>query len=187
MNKLIQAHNEKMNRLVNVSSIRRVNELDFFTECSIRYQKYLNAPLALNPHEGKKLSDIIKQDFIQQAQDQEFGVILRSTRLATDIKNMSQQQVKEDKKYIDQYFSRLDQIQKLGGYLIVAVEELSVDKLPEFIANYRNVNINGTDEKSKDRNMFMLAAWANLFDYFADVKVEKGYTFRKTNNSEIEA
>ena len=185
MNKLIQAHNEKMNRLVNVSSIRRVNELDFFTECSIRYQKYLNAPLALNPHEGKKLSDIIKQDFIQQAQDQEFGVILRSTRLATDIKNMSQQQVKEDKKYIDQYFSRLDQIQKLGGYLIVAVEELSVDKLPEFIANYRNVNINGTDEKSKDRNMFMLAAWANLFDYFADVKVEKGYTFRKTNNSEI--
>ena len=33
--------------------------------------------------------------------------------------------------------------------------------------------------------MFMLAAWANLFDYFEDVKVEKGYTFRKTNNGEI--
>ena len=49
MNTLIQAHNNKMNRLVNVSSQRRANELDFFTECSIKYQKYLNAPLALNP------------------------------------------------------------------------------------------------------------------------------------------
>ena len=65
----------------------------------------------------KKLSDVIKEDFVQEAQDKEFGVILRSTRLATDIKNMSQQQIKEDKKYIDQYFSRLDRIQKLGGYL----------------------------------------------------------------------
>lgn len=185
MNTLIQAHNDKMNRLVNVSSIRRVNELDFFTECSIKYQKYLNAPLALNPHEGKKLSDIIKQDFIQQAQAQELGVIVRSTRLATDIKNMSQQQIKEDKKFISQYFSRLEKIQKLGGYLIVAVENIKPETLPAFIANYRNMNINGTNEQSKDRNMFMLAAWANLFDYFEDVKVEKGFTFRQTNNDEI--
>jgi len=174
-----------MNRLVNVSSMRRVNELDFFTECSIKYQKYLNAPLALNPHEGKKLSDIIKQDFIQQAQAQELGVIVRSTRLATDIKNMSQQQIKEDKKFISQYFSRLEKIQKLGGYLIVAVENIKPETLPAFIANYRNMNINGTNEQSKDRNMFMLAAWANLFDYFEDVKVEKGFTFRQTNNDEI--
>ena len=185
MNTLIQAHNNKMNRLVNVSSARRVNELDFFTECSIKYRKYLNAPLALNPNEGKKLSDVIKQDFIQQAQDQEFGVIVRSTRLATDIKNMSQQQIKEDKKYIDQFFSRLDKIQKLGGYLIVAVENMRPENLPAFISNYRNLNINGTNEESKDRNMFMLAAWSNLFDYFEDVQVEKGFTFRKTNNGEI--
>ena len=185
MNTLIQAHNDKMNRLVNVSSERRVNELDFFTECSIKYRKYLNAPLALNPHEGKKLSDVIKQEFIQQAQDQEFGVIVRSTRLATDIKNMSQEQIKEDKKYIDQFFGRLDKIQKLGGYLIVAVESIKPETLPAFIANYRNMNINGTNEESKDRNMFMLSAWANLFDYFEDVKVEKGFTFRQTNNGEI--
>ena len=185
MNTLIKAHNEKMNRLVNVSSERRVNELDFFTECSIKYRKYLNAPLAINPYEGKKLSDVIKEDFVQEAQDKEFGVILRSTRLATDIKNMSQQQIKEDKKYIDQYFSRLDRIQKLGGYLIVAVENIKPETLPLFIANYRNMNINGTNEESKDRNMFMLAAWANLFDYFGDVEVEKGYTFRQTNNGEI--
>lgn len=185
MNTLIQAHNDKMNRLVNVSSMRRVNELDFFTECSIKYQKYLNAPLALNPYEGKKLSDVIKQEFIQQAQDKEYGVIVRATRLATDIKNMSQEQIKEDKKYIDQFFGRLEKIQKLGGYLIVAVENIKPETLPAFIANYRNMNINGTNEESKDRNMFMLAAWANLFDYFEDVQVEKGFTFRQTNNGEI--
>ena len=113
MNTLIQAHNDKMNRLVNVSSQRRANELDFFTECSIKYQKYLNAPLALNPHEGKKISDIIKEEFIDQAQNQEYGVIVRATRLATDIKNMSQEQIKEDKKFIDQFFGRLEKIQKI--------------------------------------------------------------------------
>ena len=114
----------------------------------------------------------VKQDFIQQAQDQEFGVIVRSTRLATDIKNMSQEQIKEDKKYIDQFFGRLEKIQKLGGYLIVAVENMRPENLPTFISNYRDININGTTEKNKDRNMFMLAAWSNLFDYFEDVKVE---------------
>ncbi len=185
MNTLIQAHNEKMNRLVNVSSERRVNELDFFTECSIKYRKYLNAPLALNPHEDKKISDVIKEAFVEQAQNQEYGVIVRSTRLATDIKNMSQEQIKEDKKYIDQFFGRLEKIQKLGGYLIVAVENIKPEKLSEFISNYRELNINGTSEESKDRNMFMLAAWSNLFDYFEDVKVEKGFTFRQTNNGEI--
>ncbi len=185
MNTLIQAHNEKMNRLVNVSSKRRVNELDFFTECNIKYRKYLNAPLAFNQYEGKKLSDVIREDFVKQAQDQEFGVIVRSTRLATNIKNMSQEEIKEDKKFIDQYFSRLDKIQNLGGFLVVAVENLRPNNLSNFISNYRNVNINGTNEKQKDRNMFMLAAWANLFDYFADVFVEKGFTFRQTNNGEI--
>ena len=78
-----------------------------------------------------------------------------------------------------------EKIQRLGGFLIVAVENITPSQLPLFIANYNNLNINGTNEETKDRNMFMLAAWANLFDYFEDVKVEKGYTFRKTNNDEI--
>tara|TARA_Y100001938_G_scaffold149710_1_gene237558 strand:- start:5892 stop:7439 length:1548 start_codon:yes stop_codon:yes gene_type:complete len=185
MNTLIQAHNDKMNRLVNVSSMRRATELDFFTECSIKYQKYLNSPLALNPHESKKLSDVIKEIFVDQAQNQEYGVIVRSTRLATDIKNMSQEQIKEDKKFIDQFFNRLEKIQKLGGYLIVAVDNIKPENLPAFIANYNNLNINGTTEESKDRNMFMLAAWANLFDYFEDVIVEKSFEFRPTNSGEI--
>ena len=68
---------------------------------------------------------------------------------------MSQEQIKEDKKFIDQFFSRLEKIQKLGGYLIVAVENIKPENLPVFIANYNNLNINGTSEESKDRNMFI--------------------------------
>jgi len=98
---------------------------------------------------------------------------------------MPQAQIKEDKKYINDFFSRLDKIQKLGGYLIVAVENIKPDNLPAFIADYKNLNINGTNENSRDRNMFMLAGWAGLFDYFSDVKVEKNFTFRQTNNGEI--
>ncbi len=174
-----------MNRLVDVSQVRRANELDFFTDASIKYRNYLNNPLALNPNESKSLQDVIVNTFLAQAQDRVDGVLVRQTRLATDIKNMSQEQIKEDKKYISDFFTRLNEIQQLGGYLIVAVEPIKPDNLSTFIANYNNLNINGTNEKTKDRNMFMLAGWAGLFDYFDDVEVEKNFTFRKTNNKEI--
>ena len=139
MNSIIKANNDKMNRLVNVSQVRRANELDFFTDCNIRYHNYLNSPLSLNPNEDPNLQDVVTKAFIEQAQDPINGVIARSTRLATDIKNMSQQQIKEDKKFIDNYFKRLDEIQKLGGYLIVAVEQLKPENLSFFISNYDNI------------------------------------------------
>ena len=185
MNEIIKAHNSKMNRLVDVSQVRRANELDFFTDASIKHRSYLNSPLALNPNESKSLQDVIVNTFLAQAQDRTDGVLVRQTRLATDIKNMSQEQIKEDKEYISTFFTRLNEIKQLGGYLIVAVEPVKPDNLSTFIANYDNININGTNEKTKDRNMFMLAGWAGLFDYFDDVEVEKNFTFRKTNNKEI--
>jgi len=185
MNEIIKAHNSKMNRLVDVSQVRRANELDFFTDASIKYRDYLNNPLALNPNESKSLQDVIVNTFLAQAQDKVDGVLVRQTRLATDIKNMSQDQIKEDKEYISTFFTRLNEIQQLGGYLIVAVEPVKPDNLSSFIANYNNLNINGTSEKTKDMNMFMLAGWAGLFDYFSDVYVEKDFTFRKTKNKEI--
>lgn len=185
MNEIIKAHNSKINRLVNVSQVRRANELDFFTDASIKYRNYLNSPLALNPNEGRNLQDIIVNTFLEQAQNQEDGVLVRQTRLATDIKNMSQEQVKEDKQYISTFFTRLTEIQQLGGYLIVAVEPVKPDNLPDFISSYDSLNINGTNERVKDNNMLMLAAWAGLFDYFDDVKVEKNFTFRETKNKEI--
>ena len=98
---------------------------------------------------------------------------------------MSQEQIKEDKEYVSTFFTRLSEIQKLGGYLIVAVEPVKPDNLPSFIANYNNLNVNGTNEKTKDRNMFMLAGWAGLFDYFNDINVEKNFTFRKTKNKDV--
>ena len=185
MKEIIKAHNSKMNRLVNVSQVRRANELDFFTDASIKYRDYLNNPLALNLNESRSLQDVIVNTFLEQAQDKADGVLIRQTRLATDIKNMSQEQIKQDKKYISTFFKRLNEIQQLGGYLIVAVEAVKPDNLPNFIANYNNLNINGTSEKTKDMNMFMLAGWAGLFDYFDDVNVEKNFTFRKTKNKEI--
>lgn len=185
MNEIIKAHNSKINRLVNVSQVRRANELDFFTDASIKYRNYLNSPLALNPNEGKSLQGVIVSTFLEQAQNQEDGVLVRQTRLATDIKNMDQEQIKKDQEYISTFFTRLTEIQKLGGYLIVAVEPVKPDNLSSFISNYDNLNVNGTNERTKDNNMFMLAAWSGLFDYFNDVNVEKNFTFRKTNNKEI--
>ena len=45
MNKLLKSHNDKLNRLVNVSRTRRSNELDFFTDISNKYREFLNYPL----------------------------------------------------------------------------------------------------------------------------------------------
>ena len=157
MNKLIKANTEKLNRLVNVSRSRRTIEMDFFTEASNKYRNFLNYPLATNPNEDESLTEIAKQAFIEEAQRPLDGVIARQTRLKLDIKNMSQEQIKADKKYIDNYFSRLNKMVELVGYTIVSVEPIAPENLPDFISNYDNININGTSERVKDRNMFMAA------------------------------
>jgi len=185
MNKLIKANIEKLNRLVDVSRTRRSAEMDFFTEASNKYRNFLNYPLATNPNEDKSLADIIINSFIEEAQRPLDGIIARQTRLNLDIKNMSQEEIKADKKYIDDYFKRLDQVGKLGGYLIVGVEEITPDNLPSFIANYENININGTSERVKDRNMFMAAGWATLFNYFDDVVCNRDFYFKETINGEL--
>ena len=106
MNKLIKANIEKLNRLVDVSRTRRSAEMDFFTEASNKYRNFLNYPLATNPNEDKSLADIIINSFVEEAQRPLDGIIARQTRLNLDIKNMSQEEIKADKKYIDDYFKR---------------------------------------------------------------------------------
>jgi hypothetical protein len=182
MNKLIKANIEKLNRLVDVSRTRRSAEMDFFTEAS---NNFLNYPLASNPNEDKSLADIIINSFVEEAQRPLDGVIARQTKLNLNIKNISQEEIKADKKYIADYFKRLDQVGKLGGYLIVGVEEITPDNLPSFIANYENININGTSERVKDRNMFMAAGWATLFNYFDDVTCNRDFYFKETVNGEL--
>ena len=96
MNKLIKANTEKLNRLVNVSRSRRTLEMDFFTDASNKYRDFLNYPLAINLDEDASLTQIAKENFIEEAQRPLDGVIARQTRLSLDIKNMSQEQIKED-------------------------------------------------------------------------------------------
>ena len=128
---------------------------------------------------------MIKKDFIEMAQDPTEGIIAKQTSLKTDIKNLSQDEIKSIQKEIDEYFSRLEKMLQLGGFLAAAIEPLFPDNLPDFIANYDNLNINGVNERERDRNMFMVAAWADLFDYFADVKVLKEYYFLPSATDEI--
>jgi len=141
--------------------------------------------VAYNPNENLSLTEIIKKDFIDQAQDPQNGIIAKQTNLKLNIKNLAQSEIKSLQKEIDQYFQRLDQIINLGGFLAAATEALFPDNLPIFIANYDNVNINGTTERNRDRSMFMVAGWADLFNYFTDVDVVKGYYFAPTQSGEI--
>ena len=185
MNTVLKGHNDKMNRLVNVSQMRRSKELNFFTDASNKYRSYMSSSSSENPYEDKTLANIIKDYFIDLAQRPVEGVIARQTKLKLEVKNLGQSEIKEDKKFIKEYFSRLDKCITLGGYLAQATDRTNPQNLPLFISEYRSININGTTERNKDKNMFSMAAWSNLFDYFRDVKVEKNFYFRETESEEI--
>ena len=185
MNSLIQSHNQKTARLAALCSARRSIELDFFTEASNNYKSYIMGNVAFNPYENPSLTEMVKQDFINEAQNPETGIIRLQTRLNVEKKSLPPTEIKQYQKQIDQYFKRLDQIIELGGYLTAAIEPLFPDNLPVFIANYNNININGVNERTRDRNMFMLAGWADLFNYFKDVDAEKSYYFTKSVNGEM--
>jgi hypothetical protein len=185
MNSLIQSHNQKTARLAALCSARRSIELDFFTEASNNYKSYIMGNVAFNPYENPSLTEMVKQDFINEAQNPETGIISLQTRLNIEKKSLPPTEIKQYQKQIDQYFKRLDQIIELGGYLTAAIEPLFPDNLPVFIANYNNININGVNERTRDRNMFMLAGWADLFNYFNDVDAEKSYYFTQSVNGEM--
>ena len=97
MNTLIKSHNDKMNRLVNVSQARRSVELDFFTHASNKYRQFINSPSSHNPNEDESLLNKVKDYFIEEAQDPLEGVIAKQTKLNIDIKNLTQTQIKKDK------------------------------------------------------------------------------------------
>ena len=185
MNSLIEAHNEKNQRLSSASSARRSIELDFFTDASNKYRSYIMGNVAFNPNEDLSLTESIKKDFIEEAQNPKTGIIAKQTSLKLNIKNLRQSEIKSMQKEIDQYFTRLDTIIKLGGYLSAAIEALFPANLPIFIANYDNININGTTERNRDKNMFHVAGWADLFNYYDDVKSIKNYYFTPTISGEM--
>ena len=81
MNSLIQSHNKKTARLAALCSARRSIELDFFTEASNNYKSYIMGNVAFNPYENPSLTEMVKQDFINEAQNPETGIIRLQTRL----------------------------------------------------------------------------------------------------------
>ena len=65
MNIVLKGHNDKMNRLVNVSATRRSKELNFFTDASNKYRSYMSSSSSENPYEDNTLANIIKDYFIE--------------------------------------------------------------------------------------------------------------------------
>ena len=62
---LIEAHNNTINRLVDISQRRQAKDLDFVTRSSINYRDAQYSPFSTNKNEDEKLSTIVKDAFKQ--------------------------------------------------------------------------------------------------------------------------
>jgi len=180
---LIEAHNNTINRLVDISQRRQAKDLDFVTRSSINFRDAQFSPSSVNKNEDEKLSIIVRDSFINEA-ERVGGVIDAQTRLNSQLPNLSNPEIKALTQQTNDYFKRLEQIGKVGGYLSVAVEELDPDNLPNFLASWDQFNINGYNERDRDNNLFQASGWANNFDYYNDVKVIKDFYFQPTKNGE---
>ena len=98
-------------------------------------------------------------------------------QLKNNAQNLSQEQIKRYKQENQNYFQRLDKLEKTGGYLMVGVEPVNPDNLYDFLGNIDSFRFNGTNERQKDYSMWQSMAWANNFDNTPDVKVKKGFRF----------
>tara|TARA_R100000656_G_scaffold15926_2_gene15239 strand:- start:10 stop:1566 length:1557 start_codon:yes stop_codon:yes gene_type:complete len=180
---LIEAHNNTIKRLSDISQTRRASDLDFLTRSSINYRDAQFSPSSANENEDEKLTIKVKDAFIEEA-ERVGGVIDAQTRLNSQLPNLSNPEIKTLNRYTNDYFKRLKQIGEVGGYLSVATEELQPDNLPNFMADWPNYNINGYNERDRDNNLFQASGWANDFDYYDDVKVKKDFYFQPTAGGE---
>jgi len=180
---LIEAHNNAINRLVDISQRRQAKDLDFVTRSSINYRDAQFSPFSANKNEDEKLSIKVKDAFIDEA-ERVGGIIDAQTRLNSQLPNLSNPEIKALTKQKNDYFKRLQQIGDLGGYLNVATEEMHPNNLPDFLANWDQFNINGYNERDRDNNLFQASGWSNNFDYYDDVKVKKDFYFQPTQAGE---
>ena len=181
---LIEAHNNAINRLVDISQKRQAKDLDFITRSSINYRDAQFSPFSANENEDEKLSVKVRDAFIEEAQ-RVGGVIDAQTRLNSQLPNLSNVEIKALTKQRNDYFNRLKQIGDVGGYLSVATEEMEPNNLPDFLAEWNQFNINGYNERDRDNNLFQASGWANNFDYYDDVKVKKDFYFQPTQTNEL--
>ena len=180
---LIEAHNNAINRLVDISQRRQAKDLDFVTRSSINYRDAQFSPFSANENEDEKLSVKVRDAFIDEA-ERVGGIIDAQTRLNSQLPNLSNPEIKALTKQKNDYFKRLQQIGDLGGYLNVATEEMHPNNLPDFLANWDQFNINGYNERDRDNNLFQASGWSNNFDYYDDVKVKKDFYFQPTQAGE---
>ena len=173
---ILKAYNSTQRRLSSIANNRKVLESDFVTDISLLNQRALHSPSFTNQFKDPKLLQKITNAFKEEAQ-RDGGVIWREMQLKNNAQNLSQEQIKRYKQENQNYFQRLDKLEKTGGYLMVGVEPVNPDNLYDFLGNIDSFRFNGTNERQKDYSMWQSMAWANNFDNTPDVKVKKGFRF----------
>jgi hypothetical protein len=180
---LIKAHNNTINRLVDISQRRQAQDLDMLTRSSINYRDAQFSPSSANENEDEKLNVKVINAFVDEAQ-RVGGIIEAQAKLNSQLPNLSNKEIKTLTNQKNDYFKRLEQIGQVGGYLNVATEELHPKNLSETMADWSQLNINGYNERSRDNNLFQALGWGNNFDYYKDVKAKKDFYFRPTKSGE---
>ena len=165
---LIKAHNNTINRLVDISQRRQAQDLDMLTRSSTNYRDAQFSPSSAFVDEAQRVG----------------GIIEAQTKLNSQLPNLSNKEIKTLTKQKNDYFKRLEQIGQVGGYLNVATEELHPKNLSETMADWSQLNINGYNDRSRDNNLFQALGWGNNFDYYKDVKAKKDFYFRPTKSGE---
>ena len=172
---IIEAAHQGQNRLINISKVRKSKELDFLTDLSYQYRNKITSPHATNENVDPKLTLKVVNDLTQEADN---SIIYYQTQLKHNAQNLSQPIIKEYNKRINEFYTKTDEIIKLGGYLDAAIEPMTGPNLPMTINNLSQINFNGKNEEERDNSMVSMNGWANNFDYTPDVKVHKGYDYK---------
>tara|TARA_R100001594_G_scaffold3331_3_gene12590 strand:+ start:17055 stop:18617 length:1563 start_codon:yes stop_codon:yes gene_type:complete len=173
---LLKAHNTSQEGLHTISVLRKANISNLLMKLSLQYRAFVNGPNTHNPYADPKLNEEIIKDKVRELEEPG-GILEMQTILKTNAQNMPQHEIKFMKQKIERYWKSLGEIEELGGALIVAVEDVMPQNLPDFIANLQKVNFNGTNERERDLSVLMALGWGNCFDYTPEVRVRKSYYY----------
>tara|TARA_R110002020_G_scaffold387042_1_gene597776 strand:- start:9472 stop:11034 length:1563 start_codon:yes stop_codon:yes gene_type:complete len=181
---LLKAHNTAQENLHTTSVLRKANISNLLMELSLQYRSFVNGPQTDNPYEDPKLSEQIIKDKIKELEEPG-GILEMQTMLRSNAQNLPQKEIKFMKQRIERYWLSLNEIEQLGGNLMVAVEGVIPKNLPIFISRLSKTNFNGVDEREKDLSLLMALGWGNCFDYTPDVKVYKSYYYDEEDKKSV--
>lgn len=181
---LLKAHNTNQENLHTTSVLRKTNISNLLMELSLQYRSFVNGPNTDNPYEDPKLSEKIIEDKIKELEEPG-GILEMQTMLRSNAQNLPQKEIKYMKQRIERYWKSLEEVEELGGSLIVAVESILPKNLPLFISRLSKTNFNGVDERERDLSVLMALGWGNCFDYTPDVKVDKSYYYDEEGKKSV--